>query len=237
MLLERAVSLAEKINHYEQLKAAAGQASMYRTRASQFETAKKALAEARLALERFDQAAIPVKFDSANTSALIEKANSFRKLFHSNPATLTDPPFDLRYEFLDRVSAIGKFAKEALDRAWQGYVEDQGVNSSTEVLDALAKLPQFRASVTVIKECRERIDRIARQTPSDIEAAKATLGALVEEHRSAWSAISADGIPNTVIVFLRNSAATGVPLSDLTVEVRKWLETRGLLSAFRVRIG
>ena len=150
---------------------------------------------------------------------------------------MTDPPFDLKYEFLDRVSGIVRFAKEAIDKAWQRFVEGQVANSSAGVLDALAKVPQFRASVTVIKEARERIDRIAAQTPSDIYDALSKLALLVEEHRSAWSGISAEGIPDSVIVFLRTAAVAGVPLSDFTDEVHKWLETRGLLNTFRIRIG
>ena len=237
MLLDRALGLAEKINRYEKRKAAAGQAETYRTRASQFDAAKTSLTDAWVAINRFEEAAIPVNFQATNADILMQNATSLRDLFYVDPAVLDSPPFNLKYEFFDRLSGLSTFAREALDEAWRSYVDAQGVNSSSEVLDALMKLSQFRASVIAIKACRERIDRLASQTPSDVQGAVKTLGGLVQEHRLAWSAISADGIPEAVIKFLRSSAAEGIPLSEFTDEIRKWLDSKGLLSAFRVRIG
>ena len=64
----------------------------------------------------------------------------------------------------------------------------------------------------------------------------ARLAALVTEYRSAWAELSADGIPATVVAFLRVCAAEGASIEELTGEVRTWLEGRNLLNAFRIKI-
>jgi hypothetical protein len=122
-------------------------------------------------------------------------------------------------------------------KAWSSYVASHGATGSSEVLDALAKLPQFQISVARIRRSRQGIEELSKRTPTDPLKDIRNLEELVAEHRAAWSELKADGIPNTVIVFLRACADNGALLSELTDEVRKWLETRDLLNAFRVRIG
>jgi hypothetical protein len=158
-------------------------------------------------------------------------------LFLADPGVLASPPFDLKYDFIDRISGLTDFARTAIEKAWRSYVESRAIIGSSEVLDALMRLPQFRASVVSIRACNERINRLATQVPSDLRLAVESLDGLVQELRSAWATISADGIPDAVIKFLRASAAEGIPLDTFSDEIRNWLESKGLLNAFRVRIG
>ena len=237
MLLDRATALSEKIKEYQKLKAAANQASVYRTRAIQFGAARTSLSETLAALYRFDDAAIPVDFKATNADILLENAKTLSDSFKAGPDALNLPPFNLKYEFFDRISNLSNFGRESLSQAWRSYVYAHSVNSSPGVLDALMKISQFRASVITIKACLERIDRLASQTPSDPGGALKMLETLVQEYRSAWLTISADGIPDSVLKFLRNSSLEGSPLSEFTEEIHKWLDSKGLLGAFRIRIG
>jgi len=237
MLLDRAKGLAEKINRYQNLKAAALQANSYRTRATQFEEVRASLAEARAALERFRTSGIQVDFVALNADALGDKASKLKAMVAVDPAVLADPPFNLKFEFTDRLLGIGSSAKEAINRAWIRYVAEHGPEESSEVLDALAKLPQFRSSVDRIRLYRQSAVELAKRTPIDPLKAIESLETWDAEHRKAWSELDADGIPTSVILFLRACANNGVPLSEFSDEVRRWLETRDLLSSFRVRIG
>lgn len=237
MLLERATGLADEINRYEKLKAAASQAKMLRTRAEQFRQAGTSLADARTILERFDAAGISVNFIASNSDDLIEKAGKLKDLVRADPTVLADPPFDLKYAFIDRLLGISTFAADVVGKAWSSYVVLHGPTGSSEVLDALAKLPQFQLSIARIRKSRQGIEELSKRTPTDPLNDIEHLDELVAEHRAAWSELKADGIPNSVIVFLRACGDNGALLSELTDEVRKWLETRDLLNAFRVRIG
>jgi hypothetical protein len=133
--------------------------------------------------------------------------------------------------------AIRKAANDAIDAAWIKYVHAHDAIGSKDVLDALAKLPQFQMSVARILRCRRSIEELVHQTPTDPQRTIDRLRALKEEHRAAWSELDADGIPSVVILFLRACADRGAPLSELSDEVHKWLESRRLLGSFRVRIG
>lgn len=123
-----------------------------------------------------------------------------------------------------------------MTEAWKRYVDERGDLHSDDVLDALAALPQFRPSVMKIRQCRANIAALGASIPSDPSTAVVSLSALVDEHCTAWAELRADGIPDAVITFLRACAAEGAPLSGLTDEVRSWLESRNLLSAFRIKI-
>src|SRR5436853_560221 len=102
MLLERAEGLADRINRYDNLKAAAKQADLYRTRDQQLEQAGLALREARTAIERFLASGIPVDFVALHADSLIDMANKL-----ADPIVLADPPFNLKYEFTDRLLSMG----------------------------------------------------------------------------------------------------------------------------------
>lgn len=237
MLLERATGLADKIDRYQRLKAAAGEAELFRTRANQFRQVRTSLTEARTALARFRASGIPVDFVAVNADALHDKASKLRDMVLADPVVLADPPFNLKFEFTDRLLSIGNAATEAIQKAWSSYVAAHGPTGSSEVVDALAKLPQFQSSVARIRRCRQSTEELAKRTPTDPEKAIGSLAVLAAEHRTAWSELSADGIPPTVILFLRACADNGVPLSELSEEVRNWLKERELLGSFRVRIG
>jgi hypothetical protein len=237
MLLDRAIGLAEKINRYKALKEAASQAEAFRTRANQFREARTILVEARTALDRFRGAGVPVEFVASNTDTLRDKVTELKALMAANPAVLADPPYNLKYVLIDRLLSIGTSAKTAIDGGWLAYATEHGPAGSIEVLDALSKLEQFQASVARIRLFRQTADELARKTPTDPKKAVESLELLTAGHRQAWAELNADGIPATVILFLRGCASRGVPLSDLSDEVVGWLKARELLGSFRIRIG
>jgi hypothetical protein len=237
MLLDRAAGLTEKISRYGKLKAAAAQAQTFKTRAVQFEQVRSKLSETRKVIRQFDAIAIPLDFQATNASQLLSNATTLRDRFVADPGVIGVPPFDLKFEFVDRIVGLSDFANATLEKTWRSYVESRASIGSSEVLDALMRLPQFRTSVLAIRECIQQIDRIAAKVPDDLQLAVVNLDGFVQELRSAWAKISANDIPEPVIAFLRASAADGVPLDMLQEETRKWLAEKGLLSAFRIRIG
>lgn len=237
MLIERAAGLADKITRYQQLKSAASEAEQFRTRARQVRDAASLIAQAHEALRRFQAAGIPVEFVPANADGLVEKANRLRAIAAEDPAGLANPPFNLRYEFTDRIAGIATAVSKATEDAWRRYVTENGPGGSDEVLDALARLPQLRAGVSRIRACRDEIARLAASPPDDPPSAVARFQKLVADHRAAWAELTADGIPRTVISFIRSCASGGAPLSSLSDEVLEWLQSRDLLGAFRIRIG
>jgi hypothetical protein len=236
MLLERAQGLADRITRYRNLKGMADEAEQFETRANQFSNVSERLTATHDALRRFREAGIEVAFVPADAAGLAAKAKTLRVAVQENPAVLGDPPFDLKYQFTDRLVALSSAADRAITEAWKRYVDERSDLHSEDVLNALAALPQFKAGVAKIRQCRANIAVLGASLPADPSTAVARLSVLVDEHRTAWAELRADGIPDAVVAFLRACAAEGAPLSGLTDEVRTWLESRNLLSAFRIKI-
>lgn len=236
MLLERAAGLASKIGQYGKLKAAANEAELFRTRATQLGEAAALLTQARVALDRFRAAGVPVDFHPVNATELSERVETLRDLARDNPAALADPPFNLRHLFTDRLRHLAVAANGAVSDAWRAYVAANGPAAHNDILNALGELPQMRAGVNRIRGYRQQVTALAASLPPDPAAAVAQLKTLVAAHDAAWRELTADEVPPSVIHFLR-AAVTGAPVSALTSEVRTWLDARNLLGSFKIRIG
>jgi hypothetical protein len=237
MLLERATGLATKISRYQTLKSAAKEAEIVRTRADQLEQVAALLAHARDALSRFAAAGVMIEFAPAHADDLSEKAKALRVIAAEAPVALAVPPFNFTHEFTNRLRGIATGADTAIRERWRHFITENSPGGSDEVLDALGKLPQLRAGVTQIRQCRQKIQALSAAPPADPVQAVAQLRALVAEHQAAWATLTTDNLPRTVILFLQACAGDGAPVTALTEEVRDWLEARNLLGSLRIRIG
>lgn len=236
MLLERAGALSSKISSYHKLKSTADEAEQFLTRANQFATLSEKLVRARATLTKLSQAGVETGFAVMDGSGYAAKARTLREAVHANPATINNPPFDLKYEFADRVSAIALEGEKAALAAWQSYVAKRAEFGADDVLSALAKIPQFRQSIARISQIRTDVARFGAMLPDDPKGAISKLDALMAEHEAAWRALAADDIPRSVVAFIRAAASSDALLSAYTQDVRAWLESRNLLDAFRIKL-
>lgn len=237
MLLERAAGLAERIERYQKLKSAADETQVFTTRAAQVQDAAAPLAQARTALSRFSNAGISIQYVPANVVELIEKATKLRTIVSEDPAGLANPPFNVKHEFTDRLKGLTIAANRSIEDGWRRFVAENSPSGSDDVLEALSKLPQMRAGVARIRQCRQKVAILASTVPVDPPSAIEQLRGLAAEHDSAWAEMTADSVPTGVLQFLRACAAEGAPVTSLTKEVRDWLEARELMGSFRIRIG
>lgn len=237
MLLERAAGLAGRIERYQKLKGAAKEAELVSTRAEQIEDAAALLSQARASLDKFSKAGISIQFAPAGVLELTEKAHRLRAIAAEEPAGLASPPFNVAHEFTNRLRGLAVAANQAIEVGWSRFVAENTPSGSDDVIEALGKLPQMRAGVTRIRLCRQKVTALAATVPADPASAIEQVRMLSAEHGSAWAELTADSVPTSVLQFLRACAADGAPVTTLTDEVRVWLESRGLLGSFRVRIG
>lgn len=237
MLLERATGLSERIERYQKLKVAAKEADLVSTRAAQIGEAAALLTQARSALGKFSKAGIHIQYAPAGVQELTQKAQTLRAIAAEDPAGLASPPFNVAYEFTNRLRALAVAANQAIEEGWSRFVADTAPSGSDDILEALGKLPQMRVGVARIRQCRQKITALAVKVPADPATAIEQLRVLSAEHSSAWAELTADSVPPSVLQFLRACAAEGAPITALTDEVRVWLESRRLLDSFQIRIG
>lgn len=236
MLLERAAGLTAQIEKYEKLKNTADEAEKFQTRATQFVGLSEKLSQARRALENLAEAGVVANFTKGDGAGYASKANALRAALLDNPAAINDPPFNIKYDFVDRITAIIGNAEKAMAESWRAYVAKRADFGSTEVLTALAAIAQFQPSVAKIRQCRSTIEALGNSVPSDPKATVSKLDVLVAEHERAWAELSAEDIPSSVVSFIRAAASDGASLTSYSEEVKKWLDARNLTTAFRIRL-
>jgi hypothetical protein len=236
MLLDQARSLSAKIGDYTRLKSNAGAAKEFETRSIQFGGACDKLLRTCQSIKRLREAGVTLDFVPKDGAALADKAAKLRSLLKEDPAKLNDPPFNLKYDFTDRLNAICSAADEVMLDAWEAHLGTHSETASSDVLTALSAIPQYRPVVARIMSVKDQIATLASRVPLDPAAALSQLNTLTDSYRTAWGGMTADGIPPAVIGFLRAAAGSGAALNQLTDEVRSWLEGRNLLHVFRIKI-
>jgi hypothetical protein len=236
MLLDQAKDISAKIGDYTRLKINAGAAKEFETRASQFASAADKLQRACQSIKRLREAGVTVDFVLKDGAALADKAAKLRSALKEDPAKLNDPPFNLKYDFIDRLNGICDAAGEVVRAAWRAHLEAHSETASSDVLTAFGAVPQYRLVVARIMNVKSQIGMLSSSLPQDPAAALSQLDKLMDSYRTTWGEMSADGIPPAVIGFLRAAAGSGAALNQLTDEVRSWLEGRNLLHVFRIKI-
>lgn len=236
MLLDRAATLATKINTYQKLKNAAEEADKFATRATQFGSVSLLMTRLRETLSALTVAGVPVDFEPSDGLGYAGKARVLREAIKADPAKLNDPPFDIKHAFSDRLNGIASAGDKAAGAAWKAYVDKRAAFGADDVLSALAQVPQFRVSVAKIRQIRSDVAAFGACLPADPKESIAKLDALVSQHEAAWTSLAAADIPSSVVAFIRAAANSDALLSTFTPEVQAWLESRNLLGAFRIKL-
>lgn len=236
MLLDRASALTEKINAYQKLKSTGDEVKQVTTRARQFEEVSRLINGLRNTLKILSDADVRVEFKMNNSVSFAEKAHLLREEIKTDFAKLNDPPFDIRYEFNDRLKEMAIAGENAAREAWSGYVEGRAQFGEDDVLSALSQVPQFRESVLKIQKIRGEIAALGQILPPDPKRSIKILDNLVDEHENAWNMLDAADIPKSVLMFIRAAANGAAKLTTFTPDVQSWLERRDLLDAFRIKL-
>jgi hypothetical protein len=236
MLLDRAATLATKINNYQNLKNTADEANQFATRATQFGNVSLLIARLRETLSALAEAGVPVIFKPSDGLDYAYKARVLREAIKADPAKLNDPPFDIKHAFTDRLNGIASAGHKAASAAWKDYVDKRAAFGADDVLSALAQVPQFRVSVGTIRRIRSDVSAFGANLPADPKEAIVKIDTLVSQHEAAWTTLAASDIPSSVVAFIRAAASSDALLSAYTPEVQTWLESRDLLGAFRIKL-
>lgn len=236
MLLDIADTVATKINTYQKLKSAAEEADQFATRATQFGNVALLITRLRETLESLADGGVTVDFVPSDGAGYADKARVLRETIKADPTKLNDPPFDIKYAFIDRLNGIASAGQKAAFAAWRAYVERRAAFGADDVLSALAQIPQFKGSVTRIQQIRSDVAAFGAGLPADPKDAIAKLDALVSQHEAAWKSLAASDIPSSVVAFIRAAANSEALLSAYTNEVQEWLVSRNLIGVFRIKL-
>lgn len=235
MLIDEANRFVARITHYHTLKKQAQHAQAFETRANQLQKAVISLKSAVDCMKALNATGIPVEFKLSSKDKLQARTEQLIHGFASDPAFIEEPGFNLQYEYLIPLNGITDSVKSVTLNAWQSHVATVREQVSTDILNALRAIPEYRPIVATIQRSQEHINRLAETLPTDIANATQTLVELSTEQREAWKRLTGGNLPKSVISFLRASMGDGADLQLLTAEVIDWLKARKLDSAFRIK--
>jgi hypothetical protein len=235
MLLDKANTIVARIAHYQTLKKQAQHAQAFETRAAQLQRAASGLRSAVDVMKGLNTAGILVGFKLSSKDQLQARTTQLSKGFASDPAFVDDPGFNLQYDYAVPLNGLSEGIKSATLKAWQSHVASLREQVSSDILNALRAVPEYRPIVATVQRTQEQIDRLAGTLPTDIANANTLLTQLTNEQRDAWQRLTGGDLPRSVVSFLRASMGDGAELQLLTTEVIDWLKTRSLDSAFRIK--
>lgn len=236
MLLERAAALEDKVKRFQALKSDALEAQAYANRAKQFRGPAERIEASATTWKALKTAGVPIAFSLDLARDLAFKADELRVQLATDPASLQDPDSSLKYQFEKRIVSIADAVNTAAGEAWRAWVDETAKLTSDDVLNALGTIPQLQPSVNAIRKNRLSLAALRQSTPADVAAAQIQVRTIVAAHNKAWTELTAEGLPPSVMAFIRACAGEGASLSMLDGEVGAWLEQRGLAGAFRIRI-
>lgn len=235
MLLEEAKALSSRITQYQKLREQAQHAQTFETRASQLQKLASGLEKAVLGIKSLKAAGVPVAFTLARTDQTRARTEQLLQGFALDPAFVDNPGFDLRFEYATPLGGLAESAKKSALKAWQEHIAGRRERVSSEILNALRAVPDYRPIVAKVQRCQEQIEILASSLPEDVTNANQRLSELASEQREAWRQLTGGELPESVVLFLRASMGEGAELRLLTSDVIDWLKSRGLDSAFRIK--
>lgn len=236
MLLERTSKVVDEIAQFEKLKRSAGEAKSLQTRAEQLVPVAERLVASAAVMAKVRKTGIGVPFVPKEGDALGKRATGLLNDLREDPNNLVNPSIDLRFDFVDRLLHVAQAAEKASLDAWRSHVETISENAPEEILTALAAIADYRSTVERIRSLQKRISQLAEAVPQNPAASIEEIKGLAAEHRDIWGRMTAGGIPEDVIAFLRACGFEGAPLGSFTPSIESWLRERSLMHLFRVKL-
>jgi hypothetical protein len=118
---------------------------------------------------------------------------------------------------------------------WQRYAAQKMPDISVEVLAALEDDPRAGSTVVRIEHLAEGLFRL-RERPIPSPGELGEFDEATAQLRSAWATLDVASLSEEIVAFVRAvNSAQGAPLDSLTLEVREWLEQRGVASHYVIR--
>ena len=122
---------------------------------------------------------------------------------------------------------------KSLRDVWREYVNAEAPDISKNWLDRLPD-SAFGNHKRTLFNLLEEINRLRSKLPTDILSVERVKSA-AEEASKIFAEL--DSIPETVRTFLAKAARGDAQVTDLSDDVRKWLDEHEMLSQLRIRFG
>ena len=175
---------------------------------------------------------------SGKLNALRSMLKTVQKNYVDDPQTILDPipNEDARPKLLEPLKHLPNVVRPALEQSWQRWIESRAAFINTEILELFAKVPSFSSDVARIRHLQEQLRLMSTTLPTSDDIPNRVL-ATAEGINNTWQRLTAEGLPDDVLLFLRAAGSReGANYEMLTEETMEWLERRALVRTLRIRL-
>lgn len=151
--------------------------------------------------------------------------------FHEDKSTFLAP--EIASSFWNPLEAMPKKIRVELEKEWEKYVDAKIPASQADILETLSKVPGFAHQAATVRSMCSELRSLGATLPQSDSFQK--LDVLTEQLNQAWSELDGEGLPPTVLDFLKKAHANGFSLADLDNDVLDWLKKQNLLGHYTIR--
>lgn len=153
--------------------------------------------------------------------------------FQENPEWIIDQTSFNYRTFKANVESLKNSLRQQLSQAWKSYLAQHMPSTNNEMLNLLAEVEAFKATVQRIQRLDLQIQQVEFPNSSeDFER----VDQLIDLLRQSWNSLSSDEVPEAVLSFLKAAANLGAPIDLLTPDVKDWLTRHRIAGSLRIRL-
>jgi hypothetical protein len=233
MLSDRVAKLSADIDRLADAKRIAAQAQLYATRGQMLADPVQELVVQTARLAALRRRGITAEVDARRIASLRAQLDRMVAEYRADPETLLAADGQRRFTFWQPLRELPRNLGESIEAAWMRYVESRIVTPPIELLAVLGNVPAFVPQVATIRGLHQQLLECKKRVPSSDEDID-RVDQLVARLRAAITALHGEGIPASVLAFLRAAALQGASLDLLTQDVLAWIDAHGLRGDFLV---
>ena len=235
-LVERCVELNKQLLELAELEKVAGDISDFQDLKDLLDTAINPLRPLHTTVQLFktNKEIELVNLPTGDADRLFREFTTAQSDFETDPSSITRET-GLR-KIIFSLPGFESNVRASLSRSWSDYTSKHSPQLDVASLEVLASIPTLKSIIDRIRFLQVDIDRLRSSLPetdTDIQ----NFHKKINQLKGEWQALAGEGIPESVIKFLRACGGVGgANLDLLTDEVLNWLSDRHIEESFRVVI-
>lgn len=235
MLVERCVELNKQLAELAELEKKAGDISAFQEIKDLLDTGVNRLRPLHTTMQLFKARGIElINLPFGDADQLFRDFTKAQSDFETSPSSITRET-----ELRKAIFSLPTFEynlRESLSRSWHDYTSKYSPQLDVTSLEVLASIPSLKAIIESIRLLQEHIGILHSNLP-EADVNIQNFHKKIDELKAKWLDLTGEGIPESVITFLRECGGVGgADLDLLTDEVRHWLIDRHIEESFRVVI-
>jgi hypothetical protein len=227
-LVERAQTLTKHLTDLNQLAVHRANFQMLRTRSKQLDDRTKDLDNAVCSVAVLKKGGLKLGETPTPSKELCTRSEKLHEISPSDWMSVIGND-QIASTFLNPIETYTKRLREFASTVWRQHIDNVAPKINDALLSTLKTV--LGSQVARLQALRQELEALRVTLPVD-EATFSRLNSIVAEIKTIWGQL--EGVPEAVRIFLVRAAQRQATVSDLTPDVREWLEKNSMLDQLRI---